>query len=80
MIAALKKLGFERMGELNATPRAPLALRFGPPVGLRLDQAYGRVSEPFDPHNPARNAACPAQFCRTDWRTGNDRALCRRVG
>jgi protein ImuB len=52
IIAALKKLGFERIGELNATPRAPLALRFGPPVGLRLDQAYGRISEPFDPIIP----------------------------
>jgi protein ImuB len=52
MVAALKKLGFERIGELDTTPRAPLALRFGPPVGLRLDQAYGRVSEPFDPIIP----------------------------
>lgn len=49
IVAALKKLGFERIGELNITPRAPLALRFGPIVGQRLDQAYGRVSEPFDP-------------------------------
>lgn len=52
IVATLKKMGFERIGELNATPRAPLALRFGPPVGLRLDQAYGRVSEPFDPIIP----------------------------
>jgi protein ImuB len=52
IVAALKKLGFERIGELNATPRAPLALRFGPPIGLRLDQAYGRVPEPFDPIIP----------------------------
>jgi protein ImuB len=52
MVAALKKLGFERIGELNATPRAPLALRFGPPIGLRLDQAYGRATEPFDPIIP----------------------------
>jgi protein ImuB len=52
MVSALKKLGFERVGELNATPRAPLALRFGSLVGLRLDQAYGRVHEPFDPIMP----------------------------
>src|SRR6185437_2647050 len=52
MVAALKKLGFERIGELNATPRAPLALRFGSAIGLRLDQAYGRVHEPFDPIIP----------------------------
>jgi protein ImuB len=51
-VAALKKLGLERIGELDAMPRAQMALRFGPPVGLRLDQAYGRVSEPFDPVVP----------------------------
>jgi protein ImuB len=49
VVAGLKKLGFERIGELNATPRAPLALRFGSMIGMRLDQAYGRASEPFDP-------------------------------
>ncbi|TCP84197.1 hypothetical protein C8J31_1081, partial [Rhizobium sp. PP-CC-2G-626] len=32
-----------------ATPRAPLALRFGPEIGRRLDQMFGRVSEPIDP-------------------------------
>ncbi|MBA3833740.1 MAG: DNA polymerase Y family protein [Chthoniobacterales bacterium] len=49
---ALKKMGFERIGELNSTPRAPLALRFGSVIGIRLDQAYGRASEPFDPIIP----------------------------
>lgn len=52
VVAALKKLGFERIGELNATPRAPLALRFGSMIGMRLDQAYGRASEPFEPIIP----------------------------
>jgi protein ImuB len=45
---ALKQLGFERIGELSATPRAPLALRFGSIISQRLDQAYGHISEPFD--------------------------------
>jgi protein ImuB len=52
IVAALKQLGFERIGELAATPRAPLALRFGSIIGERLDQAYGRTSEPFDPILP----------------------------
>jgi protein ImuB len=52
MVAALKQLGFERIGELASTPRAPLALRFGSVIGERLDQAYGRTSEPFDPILP----------------------------
>ena len=34
-------LGFERIGDLLAQPRAPLALRFGPELGRRLDQAIG---------------------------------------
>ncbi len=49
IIAALKQLGFERIAELEATPRAPLALRFGSAIGQRLDQAFGRANEPFDP-------------------------------
>lgn len=48
MIDELRRLGFERVGELAATPRAPLALRFGTDVGRRLDQMFGRSGEPFD--------------------------------
>ena len=32
-IDGLRRLGFDRVGELAATPRAPLALRFGSEVG-----------------------------------------------
>ncbi|MGH6839129.1 MAG: DNA polymerase Y family protein, partial [Methylocella sp.] len=35
-----------------ATPRAPLALRFGPELGRRLDQAMRRLSEPINPVRP----------------------------
>ncbi len=45
----LRVLGFQSIGELANTPRAPLALRFGPEVGRRLDQMFGRMSEPIDP-------------------------------
>ena len=41
-----------RIGELLAQPRAPLALRFGPELGRRLDQAMGRIAEPIDPIRP----------------------------
>jgi len=47
--ASLRTLGFKTIGELAATPRAPLALRFGPEIGRRLDQMFGRVAEPIDP-------------------------------
>jgi protein ImuB len=45
----LKVLGFDTIGELAAQPRAPLALRFGPELGRRLDQMFGRQREPIDP-------------------------------
>jgi protein ImuB len=46
LVSALRRLGFDRVGRLAAQPRAPLALRFGPELGRRLDQAYGRSAEP----------------------------------
>ncbi len=48
-VASLNRLGFETIAELEATPRAPLALRFGSGIGRRLDQAFGRISEPIEP-------------------------------
>ena len=49
LVTALRRLGFDRIGELAAQPRAPLALRFGSELGRRLDQAYGRLAEPITP-------------------------------
>jgi len=50
MSAALRRLGLERIGQLTA--RAPLALRFGPILMRRLDQAFGRAPEPITPVLP----------------------------
>jgi protein ImuB len=52
MVDGLRVLGFEIVSELAAMPRAPLALRFGPELGRRLDQAFGRLAEPIDPVRP----------------------------
>jgi protein ImuB len=49
IVSGLRKLGFDRIRDLEATPRAPLTLRFGPSVCRRLDQAFGRMSEPIEP-------------------------------
>ena len=49
MVDALGRLGLDRIGDLEARPRAPLALRFGPELTRRLDQAYGRTSEVIEP-------------------------------
>lgn len=49
IVSGLLTLGFERVGDLEAAPRATLTLRFGPELGRRLDQALGRRGEPFEP-------------------------------
>lgn len=49
IIGDLRTLGFQAIGELANTPRAPLTLRFGPEIGRRLDQMFGRIGEPIDP-------------------------------
>jgi protein ImuB len=49
---SLRRLGFETIANLAGTPRASLTLRFGPEPGRRLDQAFGRVSEPIEPIRP----------------------------
>ena len=48
----LRRLGFGRIADLMAVPRAPLALRFGPEPGRRLDQALGPLAEPLTPFRP----------------------------
>ena len=62
MIDSLRNLGFERISDLVAKPRAPLALRFGPQLGRRLDQAMGRASEPIDPIRPPEIAEVRRMF------------------
>ena len=49
MVDGLGRLGIDTIGELESKPRAPLALRFGPELIRRLDQAYGRAHEPITP-------------------------------
>lgn len=51
-IDSLRRLGFEIIADLAGTPRAALALRFGPEPGRRLDQALARLSEPIEPIRP----------------------------
>jgi protein ImuB len=52
MVEDLSVLGFARIGELAAKPRAPLTLRFGPELCRRLDQVMGSLREPIDPVRP----------------------------
>jgi len=52
IVSSLRTLGLERIRELESTPRAPLALRFGLQIGRRLDQILSRAAEPIDPIRP----------------------------
>lgn len=52
MAGDLRVLGFERIGDLLAQPRAPLILRFGPELGRRINQALGELAEPIEPIRP----------------------------
>ncbi|WEQ55009.1 DNA polymerase Y family protein [Komagataeibacter nataicola] len=70
-IEGLATLGVSRIGPLAAMPRAPLALRFGPDVARRLDQAFGRIGEtivpvrPVDPVEVSHNFAEPIGAAET---------------
>ncbi len=58
----LRRLGFERIGQLLATDRAPLVRRFGARVATRLDQALGLVFEPIVPVLPPERAQARLTF------------------
>lgn len=62
MTSDLRTLGFQTIGELSATARAPLVLRFGPEVGRRLDQIFGRLREPIDPIRGPENISVSKVF------------------
>jgi len=52
-VDSLRVLGFDRIGDLQSQPRAPLTLRFGSEIGRRLDQAIGVLAEPIEAIRPA---------------------------
>ncbi len=79
LVHGLRVLGFDRVGDLLAQPRAPLALRFGPELGRRLDQATGpdrRADRAYPPRSTDRGSPC---LRRTDRRGGDHRALYRQA-
>ena len=61
-IAGLKRLGFDLIGQLAGTPRAPLVRRFGSRLLTRLDQALGRVREPIQPVLPPETISIRRTF------------------
>jgi protein ImuB len=51
-LATAARLGIDRIEALVAMPRGPVQRRFGSALLTRLDQALGRIAEPFDPVVP----------------------------
>lgn len=49
---ALRRLGFDRIGDVMAAPRKALSLRFGPDIVTRLAQLRGDAFEALDPVLP----------------------------
>ena len=59
---AARRLGIDRIGDLIAMPRGPLARRFGQGLLTRLDQALGSAAEPFEPIVPADPPSASVRF------------------
>ena len=82
-VATLRRLGLERVADLAALPRAPLARRFGAGVLRRLDQALGREAEPITPvvppDTPQARLAFPEPLLTTDSFVAVIGRLIRRV-
>lgn len=57
-----RRLGLDRIDQLAAVARGPLARRLGDAVITRIDQAFGRRSEPLVPLVPAEPVACSQRF------------------
>jgi len=52
MLGELAMLGLRTIADLDRLPRAPLARRFGPLPGRRLDLLWGDLREPVSPRRP----------------------------
>src|SRR5437763_346311 len=51
-VDTLARLGIQTIDQLASLPRAGLAQRFGTPLLVRLDQAFGAAAEVLIPHRP----------------------------
>lgn len=61
-VDVLARMGLERVEDLLALPRGPLARRFKGLLLRRLDQALGRVSEPIQPITPPDSIGARLDF------------------
>ena len=68
-LAALNRVGIDRIGDLARLPRAAVARRYGAGVLDRLDQALGRRAEPISPRRPPPRFAARLVFAEPIGRT-----------
>jgi protein ImuB len=61
-VAALRRVGFKRIGDVIDLPRAPLAARFGADVLRQFDRALGREREPLLPRLPVAPYVAEQRF------------------
>lgn len=87
IVDALAGLGFSRIGQILAAPRAPMVRRFGAVLTLRLDQMLGIAPEALHPVDPPQMPRChrvlvepiatPEQLTQVAYDLARD--LCRRL-
>ncbi len=78
-IAALRRVGLKRIGDLIGRPRAPLAARFGASLILRLDQARGIDTESISPRQPIPPAMVEQAFVEPILATSAVDRACRHL-
>jgi protein ImuB len=59
---ALHHLGLETIGQVLQLPREALPARFGHALGMRIDQALGRIPEPLVPLEPVEEITAKMEF------------------
>jgi protein ImuB len=78
-VAALRRVGLKRIGDLIGRPRNALAARFGAPLILRLDQARGIDTEAISPRQPVPPAVVEQGFAEPILATSAVERTCRHL-
>ena len=77
--AALRRVGFRRIGDIVEVPRAPLAARFGGELLRQLDRALGREREPLTPLLPVAPYVAEQRFPEPIMREENALVVAERL-
>lgn len=81
VVELLHSLGLYRIGQLEPLPRGELALRFGPGIARRWDQATGKLAEPISASPlPSELRACARLEYPTAQREAVERILHQVIG